>query len=118
MLIKSLPEIKKKIMGSHGDTALYQTFWQGDEKPDDIKSFRNFARITVKPGGTNKVHTHNDVEQIYIILQGKGTVEVGEEKAQVKAGDAIYLPAKIPHGFFNTSDKTTILLLIGTQINN
>jgi len=43
-------------------------------------------------------------------------VQVGDEKAEVKAGDAVFLPAKARHGFFNTGDKTAVLLLIGTRI--
>lgn len=81
-----------------------------------MRSFTNFARLTLKPGGTNQVHVHEDAEQVYIVLRGEGTVQVGDEKAKVKAGDAIFLPAKIPHGFFNTGNKTAVLLLVGTRV--
>ncbi len=123
--IKHIPSIKKLALEeTHGKTSLYQVFWQsdahgakfGEKKPESMKSFTNFARITIQPGGTNKVHVHNDIEQVYIVLRGKGTVQVGDEKAEVKAGDAIFLPAKIPHGFVNTGDKPAVLLLIGTRV--
>ena len=78
-----------------------------------MKAFTNFARITVKPGGTNRVHAHKDIEQVYIILRGEGTMQVGDEKAEVKAGDTIFLPRAIGHGFFNTTDKIAVILLIG-----
>jgi len=81
-----------------------------------MKSFTNFARITILPGGMNRVHVHDDIEQVYIVLRGKGRVQVGDEEADVKAGDAIFLPAKVPHGFVNTGDKSAVLLLIGTRI--
>ena len=81
-----------------------------------MKSFTNFARITIQPGGTNRIHVHNDIEQVYIVLRGKGVVHVGDEKAEVKAGDAVFLPAKIPHGFVNAGEKPAVLLLIGTRI--
>ncbi|MCW4020268.1 MAG: cupin domain-containing protein [Candidatus Bathyarchaeota archaeon] len=108
----------------HGETSLYQVFWQGgthgamfgERKPESMKSFTNFARITLKPGGTNQVHVHEDIEQVYMVLQGGGTVQVGHEKAEVKAGDAVFLPANVPHGFFNTRDKTAVVLLIGTSV--
>jgi mannose-6-phosphate isomerase-like protein (cupin superfamily) len=116
MIIKHLPKIKKRVAEGHGETSLYQIFWQGEEKPEAMKSFSNFGRITVKPGGTNKVHMHEDVEQVYLVLRGGGTVQVGDGKAAVKAGDAVFLPAKVSHGFFNTGDKTAVLLLIGTRI--
>jgi len=122
--IKHIPSIKKQpLEETHGKTSLYQIFWQSDahgakfgEKPESMKSFTNFARITIQPGGTNQVHVHEDIEQVYIVLMGKGIVQVGDEKAEVKAGDAIFLPAGVPHGFVNISDKPAILLLIGTRV--
>ncbi|MEM2129245.1 MAG: cupin domain-containing protein [Candidatus Bathyarchaeia archaeon] len=125
MYIKNITKIKKKTLEDvHGGTTLYQVFWQsdahgakfGETKPESMRSFTNFARLTLKPGGTNQVHVHEDAEQVYIVLRGEGTVQVGDEKAKVKAGDAIFLPAKIPHGFFNTGNKTAVLLLVGTRV--
>jgi quercetin dioxygenase-like cupin family protein len=81
-----------------------------------MKSFENFSRLTLNPGDTNQIHVHKDVEQVYFVVRGGGKVQVGEERKEVRAGDAIFLPANIPHGFFNTGKKTTILLLVGTKI--
>jgi quercetin dioxygenase-like cupin family protein len=123
--IKHIPSIKKQpLEDAHGKTSLYQVFWQadahgerfGEKKPESMKSFTNFARITIQPGGTNQIHVHKDIEQVYIVLRGRGTVQVGDEKAEVKAGDAIFLPANVPHGFVNTGDKPAVLLLIGTRV--
>ena len=125
MHIKHTTKIKKRTLEDmHGGSSLYQVFWQsdthgskfGETKPESMKAFTNFARLTLKPGGTNQVHAHEDAEQVYIVLRGGGTVQVGEEKAEVKAGDAIFLPAKVPHGFFNTGKRTTVILLIGTRV--
>jgi mannose-6-phosphate isomerase-like protein (cupin superfamily) len=113
MIIKSITNIKKRVTGGHGETSLYQGFWEGEAKPESMKAFTNFARITVKPGGTNRVHTHKDIEQVYIILRGGGTMQVSDEKAEVKAGDAIFLPRAIGHGFFNTTDKIAVILMLG-----
>lgn len=115
VIIKHIPQIEKTVLGAHGKTALYQVFWQDEEKPKPMKSFTNFAKITLRPGGTNTLHTHSDIEQVYIVLRGNGTVQVGEEKADVRAGDAVFLPANMCHGFFNTGDKTTVIVLIGTR---
>lgn len=119
--IKSIP--KKPLVAAHGESALYQIFWQEDDsgkifgakKPDGMKSFEHFARITLKPGDTNNLHTHSKAEQVYFILQGEGTVQVGEETEEVRAGDVIFLPKGIKHGFFNTGKKQAVLLLVGVK---
>ncbi|HEX9914146.1 MAG TPA: cupin domain-containing protein [Candidatus Bathyarchaeia archaeon] len=124
MYVKRVTSIKKKpLVDAHGAAALYQIFWQEDEsgkvfrakKPEPMKGFRHFARITLEPGETNNMHTHRDAEQVYFVLRGGGTVHVGDEKRTVKAGDAVFLPVGVPHGFFNTGDRRTVLLLVGTK---
>jgi quercetin dioxygenase-like cupin family protein len=124
MYVKRVTSIKKKpLVDAHGAAALYQIFWQEDEsgkvfrakKPEPMKGFRHFARITLESGETNNMHTHRDAEQVYFVLRGGGTVQVGDERRTVKAGDAVFLPVDVPHGFFNTGDKRTVLLLVGTK---
>ena len=115
MIIRNLSEMKKEIGQVHGETALYQSL--SNFISESMQSFSNLARITVPPGGTNRIHIHKDIEQIYIFLRGEGTVQVGDENSDVIAGDVVFLPANIGHGFFNTGDKTAIILLIGTRIN-
>jgi mannose-6-phosphate isomerase-like protein (cupin superfamily) len=61
------------------------------------------------------MHVHDDQEQVYFVLQGGGIIQVGEEKADVKAGDSIFLPVSVPHGFVNNTEKLTILLMIGAK---
>lgn len=125
MYIKHVPSIRKRpLINAHGESCLFQIFWQdtesgrlfGAKKSRNMKAFTNFARLTFKPGDTNHMHVHKDVEQVYLVLRGGGTVQVGDERKEVIAGDAIFLHANIPHGFFNTGDKITILYLIGAKI--
>jgi quercetin dioxygenase-like cupin family protein len=44
-------------------------------------------------------------------------MQVAEEKEEAKAGDAIFLPAQIPHGFFNTGKKTAVILLLAAHVD-
>ncbi len=125
MHVKHVPSIKKKpIVDAHGESCMYQIWWQDDSsgelfgavKPDEMKAFEHFARLTLEPGDTNMMHTHDGVEQVYMVMRGGGTIQVGEERREVKAGDVVFLPSDVPHGFFNTGEKRTILLLVGTKI--
>jgi quercetin dioxygenase-like cupin family protein len=125
MDIKSFTKMgKKPLVDHHGASAMYQVWWQEDsagavfnaKKPKDMKTFKHFARVTLQPGETNNLHTHKDAEQVYIVTAGEGIAQVGEEKQHVKAGDAIFLPANVPHGFFNTGDKPAVVLMIGAAV--
>lgn len=81
-----------------------------------LKAFRGVTRLTVPPGETNLMYNHAKEEQIYIVLSGSGEIQVGEERAPATPGDVIYLPANVPHGFFNTGDKSAVILNIGAGV--
>jgi mannose-6-phosphate isomerase-like protein (cupin superfamily) len=61
----------------------------------------SLARATVKPGVTTRAHHLKGVDEIYLIISGKGKVELGNSKyALVSPGDTIVSPA-------GTSEKIT-----------
>ena len=121
MHIVHMPSLKRlPLEEQHGSDVLYQIFFEdypefGAEKPDSMKAFTSFSRVLIKPGTTNQMHVHEDQEQVYFVIQGGGIIQVGDEKQQVSAGDAVFLPANIPHGFVNNTEKLTILLMIGAK---
>ena len=41
---------------------------------------------------------------------------MGEERKEVRSGDVIFLPSDVPHGFFNTTDKQAIVMLVGASV--
>ena len=125
MLIENIVSIKKQpLMDIHGESCKYQVIWQDDdhgklfntERPSGMKGFTNFTRLTINPGKSNNMHTHEGIEQVYIVLKGGGTVQVGDERKDVRTGDVAFLPADVPHGFFNTTDKQAIVMLVGTGV--
>jgi mannose-6-phosphate isomerase-like protein (cupin superfamily) len=57
--------------------------------------------VLIDPGGEQRVHAHAP-EQVYLILDGSGTMTVGTETQEVAAGDCIFIPSDTPHGIRNT----------------
>lgn len=49
------------------------------------------------------LHSHN-VEETVLIVEGLATAVVGEERFDLEAGDATWVPAGIPHYFANRGD--------------
>jgi mannose-6-phosphate isomerase-like protein (cupin superfamily) len=106
----------KKLGGGHGGALFQRALGRGTDKPDLMVSMRGVSRITIPPGESNAVHIHEAEEQIYIILRGRGVVQVGEETREAGAGDLVYLPANVSHGFHNTSEKMCVLLNVGAKV--
>jgi uncharacterized cupin superfamily protein len=72
----------------------------------------------VPPGkATCPYHFHYAQEEMFIILQGEGTLRVAGERVPVRAGDVIAIPPgpAYPHQLINTSDATLTYLSISTQ---
>jgi len=64
----------------------------------------NFAMgmVTLEPNG-GQVPWHNqEQEEIYFIVEGSGEMCLGEERAAVSAGQAVYIPPAVFHQLTNT----------------
>ena len=62
-------------------------------------------------------HLHHAEEEMFIVLQGEGTLRVAGELVPIKAGDVITIPPgpEYPHHIINTSDAPLHYLSISTQ---
>jgi uncharacterized cupin superfamily protein len=72
----------------------------------------------VPPGKqTCPYHLHHAQEELFVILEGSGTLRVAGERLPVKAGDVIFMPAgpEYPHQILNTSDAPLKYLSLSTK---
>ncbi len=62
-------------------------------------------------------HLHHAQEEIFIILEGHGTLRVADEMLPIRTGDVIFIPAgpEYPHQIINTSDAPLKYYSISTQ---
>jgi uncharacterized cupin superfamily protein len=62
-------------------------------------------------------HFHRAQEELFVILEGAGSLRVAGEMLPVKAGDVVFIPPgpEYPHQFVNTSDAPMKYLSISTQ---
>jgi len=62
-------------------------------------------------------HLHHAQEELFVVLEGTGTLRVSGEMLPIKAGDLIFIPAgpEYPHQIINTSDATLKYLSISTM---
>jgi uncharacterized cupin superfamily protein len=62
-------------------------------------------------------HFHHAQEELFVILEGAGSLRVAGEMLPVRAGDVVFIPpgSAYPHQFINTSDAPMRYLSISTQ---
>ncbi|MBE2221942.1 MAG: cupin domain-containing protein [Anaerolineae bacterium] len=55
--------------------------------------------------GSRQISHHHEPEQVYVIVQGKGEMQVGAETQLLQAGDLVYIPSNFEHGIVNTGNE-------------
>ena len=55
------------------------------------------ATVSVQDGNTPK-HLHSNANELQYILEGTGTIWLGDKEVTVKPGDLVVIPKGTPHG--------------------
>jgi len=63
-----------------------------------------------EPGSMQAVHGHPDNEQIYVIVRGRGVMQVADEMQEVGEGTLLYIPPGAAHAIKNTSDEPLVFV--------
>jgi mannose-6-phosphate isomerase-like protein (cupin superfamily) len=71
------------------------------------------ATIGVQDGNTPK-HLHVNANEIQYILEGTGTIWLGDKEVQVKPGDMLIIPKGTPHGGTKPDSRTFKAIWIKT----
>ncbi|MBN1361390.1 MAG: cupin domain-containing protein [Sedimentisphaerales bacterium] len=88
------------------------------DNPHGVKAARLYDRpgaqavhLTLEPGQALKRHV-TPVDVFFYVLQGKGTVEIGDERQEVGPDVLIDSPARVPHCWYNESDGLLRVLVV------
>ncbi len=71
------------------------------------------VHITLQPGESLKKHI-TPVDVVFYVLEGRGMVEIGEERNEVGKDTLIESPARIPHRWMNESSGIVRILVVKT----
>lgn len=69
----------------------------------DVIRFVSLAHLN--PGKCYHAHAHDDHEEIYYIISGKGKMIVDDEESDIMDGDCIYIPLNSVHQIVNDGDQ-------------
>lgn len=76
----------------------------------------SIARVRVRPNTQTKLHRLSHTIERYIILEGQGSVILGDSKTQqsVTPNDVVIIPENCPQAIKNTGDNDLIFLALCT----
>ena len=75
----------------------------------------SIARARVAPGVTTAWHWLEGIEERYVIVSGRGSVEVGDlPAASVGVGDVVRIPAGVSQRITNVGDEDLVFFAVCT----
>jgi quercetin dioxygenase-like cupin family protein len=70
-----------------------------------------FMEFVTERGREPTDHVHEDEDEIFVLLQGSMTVRCGEDQLEVQAGDFVFLPRNVRHGFTIHSERVRMFVI-------
>lgn len=65
-----------------------------------------------EPGQEHALHAHPGQDKLYVLLEGSGVVQVGEESDLLSAGDAAFAPSGVVHSIRNPGPGRLVVMAI------
>ncbi|MFQ6105940.1 MAG: cupin domain-containing protein [Candidatus Hydrothermarchaeaceae archaeon] len=60
-------------------------------------------------------HSHDDVEEVYLFLEGKGEIQLDDDRQNVEQGDLILIQKGVFHKVFNKGNDNLIFVSVFEQ---
>jgi uncharacterized cupin superfamily protein len=110
--IKRIDEFEE-MEGSGGAT------WRLARKTLGAEAF-GFNVVDIEAGGQIPAHNHaeDDQEEVFIILDGQGTIVAGDEEHDAPPGTFCRFAPEVNRTIRNKSDSPVRALLIGVPVNS
>jgi uncharacterized cupin superfamily protein len=110
--IKSVDEFEE-MEGSGGAT------WRLARKSLGAEAF-GFNVVDIEPGGQIPAHNHSgdDQEEVFVILEGEGTIVTDDEEHEAPAGTFCRLAPEVNRTIRNNSEARIRALLIGVPVKS
>jgi mannose-6-phosphate isomerase-like protein (cupin superfamily) len=70
------------------------------------------SKTTLHPGKETKGHKHDDLDEVYLFIQGFGLMEVGDQTTLVTEGAIVLVPGGEFHRVYNDSSDDLIFIAV------
>jgi mannose-6-phosphate isomerase-like protein (cupin superfamily) len=75
-----------------------------------------FDHLLIPVGSTVGRHSHAGVDEVYLVIKGKGKVHVDDENADISYGDAVPVKAGEVHSFESTATEPLEVVIYGIAL--
>lgn len=78
-------EVRESMRGGKGRVRI-EHYWK---KPDLLAKTRLCAKLVIEPGASIGTHSHDQEEEVYIVLRGRGRVTDAGTAVDIGPGDSV-----------------------------
>jgi len=86
---------------------------------DLTKEAKNIEAIydtSLEPGQFIEMHFHPDLEELYYVISGYGTMAIGDEKQEISRNDVVYIPKLAPHTLLNSGNVPLRFITLSVKV--
>ena len=110
MIVRNFLQQPAVMQNAHrGQGEIRNVFLYGAE--DFTTPLRFVIYSEIQPGDSIGYHTHGENEEVYVVLEGEGTMTVNGECRKVTQGDVLLNRRGWSHGLVNDSNAVLKLLV-------
>jgi mannose-6-phosphate isomerase-like protein (cupin superfamily) len=88
-------------------------FGEGDAERSAVAGIARYGEAVLAPHGNCSTLQIPQEDEIYVVLEGKGSAAYGTEKVLLNRDDYLYVPAKTRHALRNSSDLPMHVIIMG-----
>ncbi|MFL6350571.1 MAG: cupin domain-containing protein [Bryobacteraceae bacterium] len=88
-------------------------FGEGDRATSVVVGVARYGEAIVDPNGACATRNYPEEDQVYVTLEGTGSVEYGDDNVPLNKEDYLYIPASVPHNLSNRSQAPLKVLVMG-----
>lgn len=74
--------------------------------------------LYVLPAGGSDPQRPHDEDEAYLVLRGRGRIQVGSEDRAVEPGSVVFVPARVEHRFHDICEELSVAVLFAPAENS
>ena len=86
-----------------------------EEKMGKATLFRSASLMlglnALEPGQAHAPHAHEGSDKAYLVIEGSGRFQLGEEEHELTAGQLLVAPSGVRHGVRNDGDERLLVFV-------